>query len=346
MYNWIQQAQKSKWSKIQQAKFDEILKNQEDINEDEEVIDDELDELDILNNSSVNSTLKQSGGGKDETDCAEYDLLEDEPGDYDNTDENDDFSDELNLGEENTQHLYEDEKEHQFLKSHPQFQTHQIHCVDKIHNIPNFLGGPLPRCDQGDREFYCLTMLTLFKHWRSGKNLKSVNMTWDETFNQHKFTIRQEQLMKNFNLQYECLDARDDYSAKLKKDEAETVFFFPLWASSDVLKDLDKNTFAEFDDDSLLEMSTEESAYLDPTVKHLKKLEEMNQIENVVQNAGWLDECPQKIENINSKGINIQENMAGKQWNSVVKTAKDAILAEQGKHLPVNDEGIPLTSHN
>jgi len=41
--------------------------------------------------------------------------------------------------------------------------------------VPNILGGALPRSDSGDREFYYMTMLTLFKPWRSGKMLKQEN---------------------------------------------------------------------------------------------------------------------------------------------------------------------------
>jgi hypothetical protein len=84
--------------------------------------------------------------------------------------------------------------------------------------------------------------------------------------------------------------------------------------------------------------------YVEPSLKHMKKLDEMNQMENVVQNAGWLDDCPQPISHIDSKGIDIQVNMAGRKWNALVKTAKDAVLADRGKHLPVNEQGTPLSS--
>ena len=84
--------------------------------------------------------------------------------------------------------------------------------------VPNFIGANLPRCDQGDREYYCCTMLTLFKPWRRGFDLKnSVQATWDDIFNNHKFGTQQVQLMRIFNICYECLDAYDDYCAQLKK---------------------------------------------------------------------------------------------------------------------------------
>ena len=61
-------------------------------------------------------------------------------------------------------------------------------------------------------------MLTLFKPWRRGLDLKnSAQATWDDIFNDYDFGTQQLQLMKNFNIQYECLDACDEYHAQLKK---------------------------------------------------------------------------------------------------------------------------------
>ncbi|KAF8812808.1 hypothetical protein BYT27DRAFT_7045790, partial [Phlegmacium glaucopus] len=111
-----------------------------------------------------------------------------------------------------------------FTQNHPLQDSHASHFVANYkRHIPNFIGATLPRCDQGDRNYYCSTMLTLFKPWRKGHDLKCNELeTWDECFNNHKFTDQQEKLMKNFNIKYECLDARDDYRAQLKKgiDEA------------------------------------------------------------------------------------------------------------------------------
>ncbi|KAF8235864.1 hypothetical protein L208DRAFT_1021364, partial [Tricholoma matsutake] len=103
-----------------------------------------------------------------------------------------------------------------FTSQHPLSSTHGLrHLPSPL--MPNFVGQILPRRDQGDREFYCTTMLTLFKPWRSGSTLKLKNSSWDETFIVHKFTNRQERIIKNFNIQYECLDQRDDFMSELKK---------------------------------------------------------------------------------------------------------------------------------
>ena len=45
---------------------------------------------------------------------------------------------------------------------------------------------------------------------------RSLQISWDDTFNKHEFRNHEVQLMKIFNIHYECLDAHDDYHAQLK----------------------------------------------------------------------------------------------------------------------------------
>jgi len=61
-----------------------------------------------------------------------------------------------------------------FLSDHPLFATHglQLHAADSK-KVPNFIDATLPRQDQGDRNYYCLTILALFKPWRNGTDLKT-----------------------------------------------------------------------------------------------------------------------------------------------------------------------------
>ena len=92
-------------------------------------------------------------------------------------------------------------------------------------SVPNFIGPGLPHCDQGDHDYYCMTMLTLFKPWQVGCELKKKDQTWDKAFLEYEFTEHQSELMKNFNLWYECLDSRDDFHAQLRKGEG----FVSLW---------------------------------------------------------------------------------------------------------------------
>ena len=60
-----------------------------------------------------------------------------------------------------------------FHENHPQYATHHVRLLPEAESfMPNFISGSLPRKDASSREQYCMTMLTLFKPWRSGKDLK------------------------------------------------------------------------------------------------------------------------------------------------------------------------------
>ncbi|KAJ6620992.1 hypothetical protein B0H10DRAFT_1726474, partial [Mycena sp. CBHHK59/15] len=83
--------------------------------------------------------------------------------------------------------------------------------------IPNFIGGAIPRANKGEREYYCMTVMTLFKPWCTPANLKDVDSTWDQIFHEHKFTVRQKELISNFNLRYECNNAQDNHYSIMKK---------------------------------------------------------------------------------------------------------------------------------
>jgi len=51
-----------------------------------------------------------------------------------------------------------------FKEGHPLRFSHLVKCNSECQTtvVPNIVGGPLPRFDQGDQEYYCCTMLTLF----------------------------------------------------------------------------------------------------------------------------------------------------------------------------------------
>ncbi|KAJ6585467.1 hypothetical protein B0H19DRAFT_924974, partial [Mycena capillaripes] len=112
---------------------------------------------------------------------------------------------------------------HAFMPDHPFFMSHSVICdFERIsHFIPNFIGGSIPRSDKGDRAAYCMTMLTLFKPWRTPGDLKDNLSTWDQAFKEHEFTDRRKELINNFDVRYECNDARDDHYALMKKKLAE-----------------------------------------------------------------------------------------------------------------------------
>ncbi|THU83627.1 hypothetical protein K435DRAFT_689223 [Dendrothele bispora CBS 962.96] len=111
-----------------------------------------------------------------------------------------------------------------FVYGHPLADSHAIELSTEDKGlVPNFIGPGLPRRDKGDREYYCMTMLVLFKPWRSGKDLKQVDQSWDESFVRHCFTKRSCDIMNNFQLRYECLDSRDDFRTQRSKMAGTTL---------------------------------------------------------------------------------------------------------------------------
>ena len=196
--------------------------------------------------------------------------------------------------------------------------------------IPNFVGGSLPRCNKGDREYYCTTMLTLFKPWRHGKDLKKKDQSWDEAFTDYKFTPRQSELMKFFNIRYECNDARDDYS-KLLKEKNATGGVFPHWFNSD-----DNDHSDNVDDDGADFMVHEEyeaDQYTSIGKKGQQIIEQMAEIQKIVTSAGWLDQCPGGPPSLDFERIE-PEKLPPSQWDATVQEQRQQVLSERNKALP------------
>jgi ribosomal protein S18 acetylase RimI-like enzyme len=124
---------------------------------------------------------------------------------------------------------------YQFTPDHPLHSSHHIKLSPDNENIVvNFIGGNLLWCDQGDREYYCSAMLALFKPWWTGKELKSTTENWDTAFANHNYNTDQLSLIKNANIRYECLDAKDDYHAQMQKNAG----VLPVWEENNHLKTL------------------------------------------------------------------------------------------------------------
>ncbi len=317
LYEWIQMA-----TRIKATKF-----------EDYSNIDSE-DELDLINKSFKSDEVKISNYQKYKATVEEENEEEDELNIY--TD--DEFIEESFLNEEKEiKTEVPPSNLHLFLKEHPLYKTHRAKFDDKRKNIvPNFVGGSLPRCDRGDREYYCATMLTLFKPWRSGKDLKNIDYSWDETFNLYEFTDQQKQYMKNFNVRYECNDARDDYSAQLKKENNESGIF-PQWMNSDIINDLDNDdnfAGADFGDNE----PDDENDYGINKYSTLGKLgklrhQEMEETRLALTEAGWLDNSPNGL-NKNEMLIEPSILQNGSKWKASVDQERQKILSERNKNIP------------
>ena len=306
LYDWIRCANKKRKSS---KRFNE---NSTKYNgSDDENNTDSEDELNITDNPFV-------GGGTNvetESDWIASEQIYEDMDDELNIDDNDEY--------------YEDETRfHAFLPDHPQYHTYEIQCKSLSELVvPNFIGGTLPRRDQSDREYYCSTMLALFKPWRTGYDLKSADETWEYAFDNYDFSDKQMNLMNNFNLRYECLDARDDYSAQIKNSEKEDNKF---WESSDDNQLGQEYTGWRDDDEEL-----NDDMYLNGSCRQNDAKEnEMRLVEQIVAGAGWLDNSPDGVEIMDPEDfVPIAKNTSS-QWSSLIQSIRKMIIADRSKNLP------------
>ncbi|OJT04379.1 hypothetical protein TRAPUB_4922, partial [Trametes pubescens] len=120
---------------------------------------------------------------------------------------------------------YSAPRAHRFISGHPLRKTHGVFIRnDPSPYVLNFVGRALPRPDKGDREEYCATMLAFFhpSGWRSGRDLFKLGASWSHIFQRTEFSPNHLTVMKNMNVMYECLDARDDYSAQRRAEGHQT----------------------------------------------------------------------------------------------------------------------------
>ena len=224
-------------------------------------------------------------------------------------------------------------KIHFFTRDHPLVDTHGVRWSRRV-RVPNFIGESLPRSDQGDREFYCSTMLTLFRPWRNGLDLKSERNTWDDAFTLYEFSPRQLILMKNMNLRYECLDARDDFHAQMRKGSVN----MPAWADQGmgILEDLDQIAVEDAINGSIGRTELDDFSLSTQVGRRNKaRTELMADMRRTLTTMGWTDHqsklLPEAL-NITPEPIDIEQTAS--QWKAAVAAARSEILEERAHHMP------------
>ena len=297
-----------------------------------------------------NKTQKQSAKSNDTKDI---DCDESEAGSLDNG-VNSDGGDEEDTGIANndsgsSQDLGDDrncipttlpKNTYRYKRDHPLYNTHIAKVYPKKPNgAINFIGRTLPRCDQGDREFYCLTMLALFKPWRSGLDLKTSEKSWDDTFTEHAFTFREKQLMRNFNIKYECLDAKDDFNAKLKAGLNSVISNWD--ASND-------------DDDNDGDLTSGQDPFTSSVEYEVEKLckseltrqKEAAMIRDVLRRTGWLDNVHGSAKDIDTQPVVPKKVLTSTMWKTLVQNKKQEILEHTAASKQSNSSNASCDAHN
>lgn len=225
-----------------------------------------------------------------------------------------------------------------FESGHPLRDSHGIRYVKQnIRRVPNFLGANLPRCDQGDREYYCATMSVLFKPWRCGSDLKNTAQSWDDAFQNFEFTPQQIRYMRNFNVRYECLDARDDYRAQMKKG-------IPLAGSWDA------DNGAEVDDEMIgtgavdMELDDLPSDPLASGPVHKRRVHDMSVVRQVMSTMGWTHpgDCVQPF----STSFKPDVFKPGNAWEQEIEVMKQKIIDEKNSNrIPTEQKSEERGDH-
>jgi len=230
-----------------------------------------------------------------------------------------------------------------FTDGHPLYTSHGTCCVQKSSaKVPTFIGAILPHCDQGDREYYCSTMLALFKPWRSGLELKAQDQSWDESFLSYKFNQRQRELMENFNIKYECLDAQDDFHAQLRKGSV----ILPSWGDK-YNPIMDHTDLDQLDVDyqgAAINCSVEFDADFKEIGKREKKRQlDMTTMQTVVVQTGWTEVVMAESNTQPSPPAFLQ---SGNQWKAAVQRKRQDILDIRAENLPSCANNTANSSHN
>ncbi|KAF5365901.1 hypothetical protein D9615_010738 [Tricholomella constricta] len=233
---------------------------------------------------------------------------------------------------------------HRFEDGHPLASTHNILCVyPERRSVPNLVGQALPRHDRGDREYYCTTMLTLFKPWRSGLDLRGNHGSWEEAFLAANFSLRHQTYMKNFNIQYECMDAQDDFHAQLKK--GNNTAHLPSWMNLDQSFIADSQQDQQIDDYTYDEGAVvdDESLGISENVgkRYLRRDAIMRDMVNIVNSANWgkpqADLLPEDTD-LTPEPPSLDQ--PGTKWKASVVSARAAILDKRTKNIPADKPPI------
>ena len=216
-----------------------------------------------------------------------------------------------------------------FQPAHPQSDTHKVQMLtENSAVVPDFVGGPLPRRDKGNREDYCMTMLTLFKPWRTGLELKTLHEPWDSAFTSYEWPERFSRLMHFFHLRYECNDARDDFSAQRKSQAKNTV---PHGIDDYMIGLLnDEHNEQEYIEHNGLcdrEGEIEVESYSAQTLRRIKQMQEA---ERIMQTSGLMDPMlHHSKDNIGENPVFLERDGTAHHWQSVLDEKKKKILEER-----------------
>jgi len=172
-------------------------------------------------------------------------------------------------------------------------------------------------------------MLTLFKPWRHQTNIKGQELdkqSWDETFLQHPFTEHEKRLMRNFNIRYECLDARDDFRAQMKKGTNPII---GSWDAEAGEEQENEQPYAVAGDDNSDDLPVDP---LNCGPNHTRRMKQTEVVNNMMTTLGWTVPLQSVDTNSNQDAFEPEKKLAGSVWEQVVARAKRAVIGKKNEY--------------
>ena len=182
-------------------------------------------------------------------------------------------------------------------------------------------------------------MLVLFKPWRRGTDLKAADKPWDEQFHDHPFTEEEKRYMRNFNMRYECLDARDDYRAQMMK-EGDSI-------SGSYDKTDGEDAVDEFPDVSpgIVEFDDVPANPLDSGPNHKKRAKEMETIRQMMTSMGWVDPVSAVPPGQSPQLFAPEKRIPGHAWQQEIEMLKQKVQEKKNQYyLPANPVDVTQLS--
>ena len=149
-----------------------------------------------------------------------------------------------------------------------------------------------------------------------------------------EFKIQEIQLMKNFNIRYECLDARDDYRAQLKNGIDKSLI-----GSWEVFEDDDGHEIESFQ-----RAAQNEIMYDDIPVdskahgkNFLLRLKNMDMMKMILTDNGWIYAKTSSASQI-SNAFKPDRVLSSHEWEADVKRMKQKILDKCNENNKVISE--------
>ncbi|EIW60992.1 uncharacterized protein TRAVEDRAFT_76230, partial [Trametes versicolor FP-101664 SS1] len=230
--------------------------------------------------------------------------------------------------------MHDNLSRYEFLSDHPLSRSHYVCMLPDAHKfVLNFCGPVLPRRDSGDREMYCATMLTFFcpGGWRSGEDLVCNDNSWSVIFDSTVFSDDHLRIMNNMNVLYECLDARDDYSALRRSEQFNggmNVDGKGYGIDDSLLGDVDVDNMM----DDMRELMGDGLEYNNP--EHVRKMREINYMKRVLNSYGYGD-CaksgPETGEVLNDYNVPLENVNV---WSLRVAEAKQLVVSKRNNDVP------------